>query len=187
MGKTKLKKIDEVLMAKSINASSIIKIIYPLNEEELILPKTVKTINPIFDYNLVAYRLTEAQARFAFPKYRDESINWNDDERSLMPDFNIDLPFDELVKDPTGEFNLIVFSRLQNVRVHKAELIKSSLTSNLNPELPDLDTHKVILHNRKDFGNESMAGHKVHIDFYNNIVYTLTHSSSFCALDIIKK
>lgn len=140
------------------------------------LPEIVSKIQPLFNYNLVAYQLSESQARFAYPKYKDGGVNWNADEKAQIPELNIDLPFEDLIGQKDGIFEIITLSRLNNIRVYKSKLLQASLKSDIH-FIPEKST----LYNRKDFGDESLAGLKVHIDYYNNTVYSLVDSYSISA------
>jgi hypothetical protein len=157
------------------------------------LPLEVQRIVPIFNYQLVAWQLSLPQARFAYPKFRDEVVNFNEDERSQIPELNTSLPFNEIIKDPN--FIIVTNSRLNNIKVYEAQLISSSCNiKDINTDRNKLyykalnhlhlDTEKLILNVRKDFGDESISGMKCHVDYYNDVVYTLADPSSFSSYQL---
>lgn len=178
-----LKKASEVL-----DTNSKLKFILKSEiEEKLIVPEIVLKTQPLFNYNIIAYRLSEAQARLIYPKYKDESVNWDENKRLLMPDMPINLPYAEIIE--TNEFQSIVVQFLSNLRaglkIYKGELVMTSKSGNLKQL--DLKNNKIIIHLTKHQGETSIEGTKLFIDFHQNTLYTIIDSSAICAYELIKK
>ena len=156
-------------------------------EVELKIPKLISETVPLFNYAIIAYRLSEAQARFIYPKYKDETVNWDENKRMIMPDMPINLPFKEIIE--TNQFKSMVIYFLTNLkaglRIYKGELVKTSDTSDLKDL--DLVKNKITVHLKRHQGESSIEGTKLYIDFEQNTLYTLIDSTALCAYEFTKK
>lgn len=136
-------------------------------------PEKIKKLSPIFDYQVIAWQLTEKEARAVYPKYSDGITNFSEDEKMAFPDLDIEnKPFLDLINDPI--FNQIAIIRANELKIYQGQLLQNSITNS---------TEALIINARQDLGSENLCGHKYHIDYFNNIIYTLSDRLSFSSIE----
>lgn len=144
--------------------------------KELEIPDYIKQVETLFNYEVIAYQLSEQQARLIYPKYKDESINWSQEESERMPTLNINLPFSKLIL--TAEFAVMANSRLYQIQNFVGQRIFRDETGKI---VTDYKNKSKYVFNRQDLGNNSLSGVKIQFDWYNDVIYTLTDKSVFAA------